>query len=459
MAKPSLPVLLDRLKEKYPDARYELDWSSPLDLLVATILAAQCTDERVNRVTRNLFRTYRTAGDYAGADLAVLEEEVKPTGFYRQKARTIQEACKVLVARFGGRVPETMDEMLTIPGVARKTANVVLNTAFRLPSGVIVDTHVARVSRRMGLTSEEKPEKIEADLMRLVPRDRWTFFGPAMVLHGRYTCTARAPACSGCLIEDQCPKLLDGVAPAPAASTTTTTAPARKAGPEKKAEAPAAPRSDAQSLELKGSTMYTLPASWRHVLADEIEKPYFQELARFVAEERKAHQVFPPENEVFSALELTPYESVRVLVLGQDPYHDDDQAHGLCFSVRPGVKPPKSGSLIPWAKQGVLLLNAVLTVRAHAPNSHKDKGWEQFTDAVIRKVNEKRERVVFLLWGGYAQKKEKLIDTARHTVIKSAHPSPLSARNGFFGSKPFSGINHALTEAGSKPIDWKLPAV
>ena len=181
MAKPSVPVLLDRLKEKYPDARYELDWASPLDLLVATILAAQCTDERVNRVTRTLFRTYRTAGDYAGADLAVLEEEVKPTGFYRQKARTIQEACKVLVARFGGRVPATMDEMLTIPGVARKTANVVLNTAFGLPSGVIVDTHVARVSRRMGLTTEEKPEKIEADLMRLVPRDRWTGRTPARV--------------------------------------------------------------------------------------------------------------------------------------------------------------------------------------------------------------------------------------------------------------------------------------
>lgn len=478
MAKPSLPVLLDRLKEKYPAARYELDWSSPLDLLVATILAAQCTDERVNRVTRTLFRAYRTAGDYAGADLAVLEEEVKPTGFYRQKARTIQEACKVLVARFGGRVPETMDEMLTIPGVARKTANVVLNTAFGLPSGVIVDTHVARVSQRMGLTSEEKPEKIEADLMRLVPRDRWTFFGPAMVLHGRYTCTARAPACPGCLIEDQCPKVLDGVAPAPAAPAKTTAAPAKKAAPEKKAAAPAAARASTQSLELKGSTMYTLPASWRHVLADEIEKPYFQELARFVAEERKTHQVFPPEDEVFSALELTPYESVRVLVLGQDPYHDDNQAHGLCFSVRPGIKPPPSlaniykeleadlgikkpshGYLASWAKQGVLLLNAVLTVRAHTPNSHKDKGWEKFTDAVISKVNEKKERVIFLLWGGYAQKKEKLIDARRHTVIKGAHPSPLSARNGFFGSKPFSTINHALTEAGSAPIDWKLPAV
>ena len=483
MAKPSLPVLLDRLKEKYPDARYELDWSSPLDLLVATILAAQCTDERVNRVTRTLFRTYRTAGDYAGADLAALEEEVKPTGFYRQKARTIQEACKVLVARFGGRVPETMEEMLTIPGVARKTANVVLNTAFGRSTGVIVDTHVARVSRRMGLTTEEKPEKIEADLMRLVPRDRWTFFGPAMVLHGRYTCTARAPACPGCLIEDQCPKLLDGEAPAAANAAPKKAPPAQRAASDAVIEAAPvarspAPKARTQLLEVKGSMLDTLPASWRSALAAEIEKPYFKDLSRFLDEERKTQQVFPPEPEVFSALDLTPYEDVRVLVLGQDPYHDDNQAHGLCFSVRPGIKPPPSlaniykeleadlgikkpshGYLVSWATQGVLLLNAVLTVRAHTPNSHKDKGWEKFTDAVITRVNEKRERVIFLLWGGYAQKKEKLIDAARHTVIKGAHPSPLSARNGFFGSKPFSAINQALTEAGSKPIDWKLPAV
>src|SRR6185369_5553768 len=209
--------------------------------------------------------------------------------------------------------------------------------------------------------------------------------------------------------------------------------------------------------------MYTLPASWRHVLADEIEKPYFQELARFVAEERKTHQVFPPDNEVFSALDLTPYESVRVLVLGQDPYHDDNQAHGLCFSVRPGIKPPPSlaniykeleadlgikkpshGYLVSWATQGVLLLNAVLTVRAHTPNSHKDKGWEKFTDAVIRAVNDKPDPVVFVLWGGYAQKKKQLIDE-RHTIIESAHPSPLSMKK-FFGSRPFSKINAALRE-------------
>ncbi len=476
MTTPSGPVLLDRLKTKYPDARYELDWATPLDLLVATMLAAQCTDERVNRVTKDLFRTYRTAGDYASADLATLEEAVKPTGFYRQKAKAVQEACRALVARFGGRVPETMDEMVTLPGVARKTANVVLNTAFNLPSGVIVDTHVARVSRRMGLSAAEKPEQIEADLMRLVPEDRWTFFGPAMVLHGRQTCTARAPACSGCLIEDQCPKRLDGVAPAPpGAAAKSRAAPAIEANaPVTKVSSPTKARP--RSLEPGGSSMYTLPASWRQVLADEIEKPYFQELARFVASEREAGQVFPPDDEVFSALELTPYEDVRVLVLGQDPYHDDDQAHGLCFSVRPGVKPPpslvniykelesdvgvkppKNGSLIPWAKQGVLLLNAVLTVRAHTANSHKDRGWETFTDAVIKKVNEKKQPVVFLLWGAYAQKKARLIDDKRHTVIKGVHPSPLSARNGFFGSKPFSTINRALEASGSKPIDWRLP--
>ena len=283
------------------------------------------------------------------------------------------------------------------------------------------------------------------------------------------------------LFEDQCPKLLDGVAPAaPSAAAKPRAAPETKAAlPVTKLSAvkSPAPKARTRSLELEGSPMYTLPPSWRGALADEIEKPYFQELARFVAEERKTQQVFPPDDEVFSALSLTPHDDVRVLILGQDPYHDDDQAHGLCFSVRPGIRPPpslvniykelesdvgvkapKNGNLIPWAKQGVLLLNAVLTVRAHTPNSHKDRGWETFTDAVIRKVNEKKQRVVFLLWGAYAQKKAKLIDDKRHTVIKAVHPSPLSARNGFFGSKPFSTINHELEASGSKPVDWRLPA-
>jgi uracil-DNA glycosylase len=221
-----------------------------------------------------------------------------------------------------------------------------------------------------------------------------------------------------------------------------------------------------------------LPASWQPVLADELDKPYFHKLQEFLDEERSTHTVFPPENQVFSALELTPYEDVNVLILGQDPYHDEGQAHGLCFSVRPGVPPPPSlvniskelqsdigcdipnnGYLVPWAKQGILLLNAVLTVRAHEANSHKNKGWEKFTDAIIRKVSDKSDPVVFVLWGGYAQKKIKLIDTDKDTVIQSAHPSPLSARNGFFGSRPFSAINAALRAAHKPEIDWQIPDI
>ncbi|HSU14281.1 uracil-DNA glycosylase [Longimicrobium sp.] len=219
-----------------------------------------------------------------------------------------------------------------------------------------------------------------------------------------------------------------------------------------------------------------LPGSWRPYLDAETEKPYFGKLCEFVERERRTREVYPPEEEVFAALELTPYERVKVMILGQDPYHGPGQAHGLAFSVRPGVTPPPSlrnllrelkddagcpvpdnGDLIPWARQGVLLLNAVLTVRAGEPNSHKGKGWETFTDAVIRAVNERPEPVVFVLWGGYAGKKEALIDAGRHTVLKSAHPSPLSAKRGFFGSRPFTRINAALEKAGQAPVDWCLP--
>jgi uracil-DNA glycosylase len=222
--------------------------------------------------------------------------------------------------------------------------------------------------------------------------------------------------------------------------------------------------------------MDELPGGWSQVLADELEKPYFRELAAFVASERERHEVFPAAPDVYSALAHTPYDRVNVLILGQDPYHDVGQAHGLCFSVRPGTRPPPSlvnifkelrddlgvavpqtGCLTKWADQGVLLLNAVLTVRAHQPNSHKDRGWETFTDAIIRRVNERPDPVVFVLWGGYAQRKQKLIDAGgRHTVIRSAHPSPLSAHNGFFGSRPFSQINAALRAAGKREIDWSL---
>ncbi len=220
----------------------------------------------------------------------------------------------------------------------------------------------------------------------------------------------------------------------------------------------------------------SLPASWQAVIGDEVNKPYFERLRQFVDEERQKHAVFPPEPDVFNALKLTPYENVRVLILGQDPYHDDGQAHGLAFSVQPDVKKPPSlvnifkelrddlgcaipnnGYLTPWAEQGVLLLNAVLTVRAHTPNSHRNKGWEEFTDAVIRAVSAKDDSVVFVLWGGFAQKKLSLIDGERNTVIQSAHPSPLSARNGFFGSRPFSKINDALKAGGRPPIDWQIP--
>jgi uracil-DNA glycosylase len=220
-----------------------------------------------------------------------------------------------------------------------------------------------------------------------------------------------------------------------------------------------------------------IPESWKEVLADEFTKPYFMQLAAFVDDERSKRTVFPPEDEVFSALEATPYDKVKVLILGQDPYHDVGQAHGMCFSVRPGVakppslvnifkelhndlgcKVPNNGYLMPWARQGVLLLNAVLTVRAHEANSHKDRGWEHFTDAVIKAVNEKEDRVVFILWGGYAQKKEKLIDTERHTVLKAAHPSPLSVKK-FLGSKPFSNTNKALRAAKRGEIDWQIPDI
>ena len=218
-----------------------------------------------------------------------------------------------------------------------------------------------------------------------------------------------------------------------------------------------------------------LPDDWRAILADELAKPYYHQLQEFVAGERQAHTVFPPEPDVFNALKLTPYAQTNVLLLGQDPYHDDGQAHGLCFSVRPGIKPPpslvnifkelrddlgckvpKHGYLARWAEQGVLLLNAVLTVRAHEPNSHKDKGWEMFTDAIIRAVNARPSPVVFVLWGAYAQKKAKLIDASRHRVLTAAHPSPLSAKK-FFGSRPFSAINAALISVGKPPIDWQLP--
>jgi endonuclease-3 len=202
----SIETMIGRLREKHPDAKYELDWKTPEELLVATILAAQCTDERVNRVTKTLFKKYPNPKAFAQADINELEEELKPTGFFRQKAKTVKEVMRAIVDRFGGKVPRTIEEMITLPGVARKSANVVLNTAFNMPTGIIVDTHVSRVSQRMGLSKHQKPEEIESDLMKIVPKDDWTFFGPAVVLHGRYTCMAKKPQCGECMLSDMCEK-------------------------------------------------------------------------------------------------------------------------------------------------------------------------------------------------------------------------------------------------------------
>jgi uracil-DNA glycosylase len=219
----------------------------------------------------------------------------------------------------------------------------------------------------------------------------------------------------------------------------------------------------------------TLPPSWQAVVGDELKRPYFKELTDFVHHERQNHKVYPPEGEVFTAFQLTPYDKVKVLLLGQDPYPGEGQAHGLPFSVKPGVripaslvnifkelhhdlgcKVPNNGCLVPWAERGVMLLNTVLTVRAGEPNSHKGKGWEKLTDAVIRALGERERPVVFLLWGNHAQKKTKLIDTDRDPVITAGHPSPLSMKK-FFGSRPFSRANAALEELGEKPIDWQIP--
>ena len=219
-----------------------------------------------------------------------------------------------------------------------------------------------------------------------------------------------------------------------------------------------------------------IPDSWLPALSGETSQPYYLHLYRFIGEERRKYKVYPPGEDVFNALRYTPLERVRVVIIGQDPYHEENQAQGLAFSVRPGVAVPPSllniykelhddvqfrlpnhGCLIPWAEQGVLLLNAVLTVQAHQANSHQGKGWEYFTDAVLHAVNARDNRVVFLLWGSYAQRKAEWIDVSRHTVLKAPHPSPLSADRGFFGCRHFSKTNAALQSAGLPPIDWQLP--
>ena len=197
--------VIDRLKAEYPDARTELDWSSPLELLVATILSAQTTDVQVNRVTDSLFSKYRTAGDYADSTPDELEEDIRPTGFYRNKARSLRSMASALVEEHGGEVPRTMPELVALPGVGRKTANVVLGSAFGKNEGIVVDTHVRRVSNRLGLTESQDPVKIEQDLMKVVPQEDRTIFSHLLIFHGRRICKARKPDCPNCVLNDICP--------------------------------------------------------------------------------------------------------------------------------------------------------------------------------------------------------------------------------------------------------------
>ena len=212
--------------------------------------------------------------------------------------------------------------------------------------------------------------------------------------------------------------------------------------------------------------------TWTEILAPIKNTEYFTELWKTVEERYETTKCFPPKNQIFRAIKLTPFDEVKVVIIGQDPYHNDNQANGLCFSVSDKVKTPPSlknifkeleadlgikktsNELEMWAKQGVLLLNATLTVGAHEANSHKDLGWGQFTDFIIKEISDKKENVVFVLWGNFAQKKAGLIDTKKHFIIQSVHPSPLSARKGFFGSRPFSKINQFLEEKGKEPINW-----
>ena len=215
--------------------------------------------------------------------------------------------------------------------------------------------------------------------------------------------------------------------------------------------------------------------SWRKVLADEFNADYFASLKEFLVKEKAKYKIYPPGQLIFNAFNKTPFEKVKVVILGQDPYHGKRQAHGLCFSVPEGIDPPpslinifkelntdtgipmpKSGNLEKWATQGVLLLNATLTVCANQAGSHQGKGWETFTDSVIKSISDKKAGIVFILWGKYAQAKEILIDTKKHYILKAAHPSPFSAYNGFFGCRHFSKTNEILNRHGFEPIDWSI---
>jgi endonuclease-3 len=203
--KTKLSEIIARLKKERPEAHCELTHKNPFELLISVILSAQCTDERVNQVTPGLFKKFPTPKAMAKASPPILEKEIYSTGFYKNKAKNIKAASEILVKKFNGQVPQSMEELLTLPGAARKTANVVLGEAFRIASGVVVDTHVSRVSQRLGLTKETTPEKIEQDLMKLIPRQEWIYASHALVLHGRYVCKAKKPDCQNCILNDLCP--------------------------------------------------------------------------------------------------------------------------------------------------------------------------------------------------------------------------------------------------------------
>lgn len=197
--------IIELLEKEHRDAKIALNHTNPLELLIATILSAQCTDERVNIVTKTLFKKYRSIEDYAGADLKELEQDIRSTGFYRNKARNIKKCCQMILDKFGSQVPKTMEEILELPGVARKTANIVLSNAYGVVEGIAVDTHVRRLSRRLGLTANDNPDKIEQDLMKLVPKSKWMRFTELLIFHGRKTCTAKRPKCETCVVNKLCP--------------------------------------------------------------------------------------------------------------------------------------------------------------------------------------------------------------------------------------------------------------
>lgn len=301
--------------------------------------------------------------------------------------------------------------------------------------------------------------------------------------HFRCSCPSRKQPCKHALalfmLYAAQPELFgDEVAPIPTTNDDVF-APGSLFGPPLDAAtppdiSPAVAASSANSND--GMSANVLPSDWAAKLSREFALPYFAKLREFVNRERAQETVYPAREDVFNAFKHTPYEQANVLILGQDPYHGPRQAHGLAFSVQPkvptppslqnifqelkselGLSVPNNGYLVPWAEQGVMMLNAVLTVRRSEPNSHKSQGWEKFTDAAIKALNERDSRVVFVLWGAYARKKKLLIDTSRHVVVESAHPSPLSAHTGFFGSKPFSQVNAALREVGKPEINWQIP--